>query len=270
MILKIIITLFLFFTIVPASQVQLVESFALSKHTKKVTHKKRKRKKHRSLKRIRKKYSKPKVVIIIDDISHKWQLNKLHSLPFKVTPSIFPPSKMNMNSHLLARGLKHYLVHLPLESKSKKLNSMYKTLFSYDSAKKIEQRVQEIRRLFPTARYVNNHTGSVFTQNYKASKRLYNALNKQGFIFVDSRTTKRSVIPKIAQQMHKRYLKSDLFIDNTLNTNTIMQQIKKGLQEARKRGYVVMIGHPHPQTFRALKRIAKDLKHYNVIYLDEL
>jgi len=74
---------------------------------------------------------------------------------------------MNMYSYKLAIGLKHFMVHLPLESHSKQMNKIYKLIRVTDSKKKMEKRIEEIRKLFPNAKYINNHTGSKFTANYK-------------------------------------------------------------------------------------------------------
>jgi len=274
-----IVALFFLVTVIISANIEVVESFKnnstylkkrVYKNRVSIVHLKAKPKHHKVKKRKKQINRGVKVVIIIDDIAHKWQLNKVQKLPFKVTPSIFPPNKMNMHNNLLAKGLKHFMVHLPLESSSKQMNRMYQTLFRSASSKEIEQRVIEIRKLFPNAHYLNNHTGSLFTQNYRASKLLYKALLKYGFIFLDSRTTKKTVIPKIAKEFKKKYLKSDLFIDNSVNVNSIINEIHKGLAFARKRGYVVMIGHPHLQTFQALLKSRNVLKHYNLIYIDEL
>ena len=212
---------------------------------------------------------KAKLLIIIDDVSHRYQLNLIKNLPFKVTPSIFPPTKMNMHSYKLARGLKHFMVHLPLESHNKQMNTMYKVIRTYYTQKQIDNRVKEIRRLFPNAKYINNHTGSKFSANYKASKRLYKSLIASGFKFVDSRTSINTKFPKIAREFHKRYLKSDLFIDNILNVNSIKAKIRRGVKLAKQRGYAVVIGHPHPQTFRALKELSPLIKSIKTVYVDE-
>ena len=274
-----IVTLFLLVTIVFGTKVEVVESFAVesphrvqqsnhNKHYHLKRHKEKKKVIQKSL--TPKKRKRAKVIIIIDDISHRWQLNKIMALPFKVTPSIFPPNKMNMKSPLLAKGLKHFMVHLPLESSSKKMNSMYKTLYTSASQKEIDARLAEIRRLFPKAKYINNHTGSRFTSNYCASKRLFRAVRKYGFNFVDSRTTEHSQIGRIAKEFGAKYMKSDLFIDNKMSVVAIEKEIRKALAIARRKGYVVMIGHPHPETFKALRMSRNFLKRYNVIYIDEL
>ena len=233
-----------------------------STHTKTIKPKK--------IKKITPKKDRAKLVIVIDDISHKYQLNYIKSLPFKVTPSIFPPSKMNMHSNKLAKNLKHYMVHLPLQSNSKILNRMHKTIFITNSNKEIRARVAEIKRLFPNVKFLNNHTGSIFTQNYKKSKVLYKALLDNNITFVDSRTTQRSQFKRLSREFNKPYYKSDLFIDNNLNISYILNQIRKGVLIAKKRGNAIIIGHPHKETFKALKMAKKYFKNIDIVYIDEL
>ena len=213
--------------------------------------------------------TKARLLIIIDDITTQRQINFLKSLPYKVTPSIFPPNRMNMHTPKLAKNLKHFMIHLPLQSDSKAMNRMHKTLFIYDSDKKIKKRVAEIRKLFPSAKYVNNHTGSVFTADYKKSKVLVKALSKEGFVFVDSRTTDHSTIRKIKRELHLRYIKNDIFIDNIQSVSYSLNKLKKAIALAKKRGYAVVIGHPHPTTFEALKRLKPYLQGVQTVYVDE-
>ncbi len=213
---------------------------------------------------------KPVIVIIIDDVSNYSQIKKIKSLPFKVTPSIFPPSNMSENTPKLTKYLNgHYLIHLPLQSHLAKMNRFRNTLMVYDSKEKIVKRVKEIRKLFPKAKFINNHTGSTFTANYKASKMLYEELIKNRFIFIDSKTTGKSKIKKIAKEFNRAYIKRDIFLDNTQSLSYILNQLKKGIKIAKKIGYAIVIGHPHPATFQALKEAKEILKGVNVLYIDE-
>ena len=232
--------------------------------TKKVTKKTKTTKPKKAL------HKKAQLAIIIDDVSHASEIRFLKSLPYHITPSIFPPTRMNMHSNRLAKNLKHFMVHLPLESDSRAMNKMYKMLFVKDSNKKIRDRVKEIRKLFPNAKYINNHTGSVFSSNYAKSKVLYKALKKEGFIFLDSRTSQRTKFKRIARELGYKYYKSDIFIDNVHNVNYTLNKIKQGVRLAKRRGYAVMIGHPHATTFKALKKAIPFLKEVNMVYIDEL
>jgi len=176
---------------------------------------------------------------------------------------------MNANTPKLARGLKHFMVHFPLESGSAKMNRFSNTLFVNDSAQKVRRRVLQIRRLFPRARFINNHTGSVFTSNYRAMYRLYGYLKEQGFIFLDSRTSRHSKVRKIAAQYRMPYLKRDIFLDNVQTPQAILKQLRLAIRIAKRRGYAIAIGHPHPVTFRVLRQAAPLLRGVRVLYLDE-
>jgi len=213
---------------------------------------------------------KPKLVIIIDDVSHARQLKKIQALHMNITPSIFPPSERSMTSHTLAHGLKHYMIHLPMESGSKQLNKQYKTLKITFSKAEIIARAKELRLLFPTARYVNNHTGSVFTNDYEGMLTLYTALKKEGFMFVDSRTIASTKVPKIAKQFGDAYVARDTFIDNVHNVKMIHQQLRKAVEIAKKNGHAIAIGHPHPVTMKALSRAGSILKDVELVYIDNL
>lgn len=212
----------------------------------------------------------PKLAIVIDDVSHQRQLDAIRSTKLPITPSIFPPSELSMSSHKLARGLKHYMIHLPMESGSKQFNSQYKTLLRYFPAKRIENRVKELRRLFPNARYINNHTGSVYTKDYVAMKRLYHALRKEGFVFVDSRTIGSSKVRKIAHDYGDAYVARDIFIDNKHSISYIHKQLRKAVKKAKKKGYAVAIGHPHKITMQALKSAHDIFKDVELVYIDSL
>ncbi len=214
--------------------------------------------------------TKPKLAIIIDDISNAKQIEEIKALKMKITPSIFPPSRLSMVSHKLAIGLKHYMIHLPMESSSRQFNRQYKTLITDQTKEQIEERVQEIRRLFPTARYVNNHTGSVFTSNYKAMKRLYKALRKEGFTFIDSRTIGSTKVKKIAHEFGDIYIARDIFLDNKQRVKAIHKQLKKAVKIAKKRGYSIAIGHPHKVTMEALAKAGDILKEVKLVYIDEI
>ena len=212
---------------------------------------------------------KPKLAIIIDDVSNAKQLKHILSLPIKVTPSIFPPYELSKSNHKLALGLKHYMIHLPMQS-GKAYDKQYGTLKITDSKEKMEARVKEIRKLFPTARYVNNHTGSAFTDNYKAMEILYGILRKEGFVFVDSRTTASTKVREIAHAFGDAYVARDVFIDNKHNVPYIHKQLRQVVKRAKKKGYAIAIGHPHPVTMKALSSAKDIFKDVELVYIDEI
>lgn len=216
------------------------------------------------------KSAKPKLAIILDDVSNKSQLNKIQATGLKLTPAIFPPSQRSKTSHKLAKELEHYMIHLPMESGSAQFNKQTKTLITTYSKAQIEARVKEIRALFPTARFVNNHTGSVYTDNYHAMKTLYSTLRSEGFVFVDSRTIGSTKVPQIAEEFGDAYVARDVFIDNEHNIPYIHKQLQKAVDKAKKRGYAIAIGHPHKMTLKALSTAENIFSDVELVYIDEL
>jgi polysaccharide deacetylase 2 family uncharacterized protein YibQ len=214
--------------------------------------------------------TRPKLVIIIDDVHTRAQIDAIRSLSWHVTPSVFPPYSLAKHSNELAKGLKHYMIHLPMESGSTQFNRQTKTLMRSFSDAQIEARAKELRRLFPTAVYVNNHTGSTFTSDYRAMKRLYDALKKEGFVFVDSFTIASSKVKRIAHEEGDAYVRRDIFIDNKQDIAYIHRQLAKAVSIARKKGYAIAIGHPHKKTIAALRSAKPILKDVDVVYIDEI
>ena len=213
---------------------------------------------------------KPRLVIIIDDVHTKAQISAIKALKMKITPSIFPPYKLSPNSNLLTRSLEHYMIHLPMESGNKQFNTQYKTLKVSFSNKKIENRIKELRLLFPKAKFINNHTGSVFTSDYAAMHLAYKIMRENGFIFLDSKTISSSKVKDIAEAFGDRYVARDIFIDNTHTVPAIHAQLKKAAALAKKRGYAIAIGHPHQTTMQALVSAKEILKEVETVYIDEL
>ena len=215
-------------------------------------------------------FHKPRLVIIIDDVHTKAQIKAIKALDMKITPSIFPPYKLSPNSNLLTRGLEHYMIHLPMESGNKQFNTQYKTLKVSFSNKKIENRIKELRLLFPKAKFINNHTGSVFTSDYAAMHLAYKIMRENGFIFLDSKTISSSKVKDIAEAFGDRYVARDIFIDNTHTVPAIHAQLKKAVALAKKRGYAIAIGHPHKTTMQALASAKEILEEVETVYIDEL
>jgi len=247
--------------------------FGLEGMIEKLQKRKAEREKQKHSQKVRtvlQKGKRPKLVIIIDDISQPWQIKAIQALPYHITPSIFPPSAQAKYSYKLAYGLEHFMIHLPMQSGNAKMNRMQGTLKVTDSEKKMKARAKEIRQLFPKGLYINNHTGSVFTSNYKAMKKMYGSLKREGFVFVDSRTAGSTKVQRIAKEFGDRYIVRDIFIDNTQSLSYIRKQLSKSVRIAQKRGFAIVIGHPHRVTFKALASAKNLLKNVDVVYMDEL
>jgi len=215
------------------------------------------------------KSKKPLLAIIIDDVSFASEVKKIKALPFKVTPSFFPPTKRHPDTPKLAREFDFYMVHLPLEA----LHYPHpepKTLLTTDTQETITNRIKNVRAWFPRDKFLNNHTGSKFTSDYNSMVKLFNALQKYHIVFIDSRTSAATVAKKVAKQFHEKLLSRDIFLDNKANISYIQNQLKKAVKKAKTKGFAIAIGHPHPKTLQALK-ISKNLfKDVKLVYISTI
>ena len=214
--------------------------------------------------------SKPKIAIIIDDVSTTAQKEKILNVGYKVTMAFLPPTKTHPSSAKIALDLPFYMIHFPMQASSAFKGAEEFTLNINDSYEKIERRVAQLREWYPNAIYTNNHTGSVFTENEEAMDRLLKALKKHNFIFVDSRTSSKSVAKKYALKYDMPYIVRNTFIDNDRSFGAIQSQLKKAIEIAKKTGYAIAIGHPHDVTIKVLKESKHLLKDVEPIYLNQL
>ena len=211
----------------------------------------------------------PKLVIIIDDVASYSHINEIKKINLKLTPSLMPASSDFPNTPKIAKNLEFYMIHLPLEALNYNSNSI-KTLKANDSFEEISKEIYKIRKDFPNAKFINNHTGSKFTSNKKAVIKLLNALDKYGFIFVDSKTISNSKVEEVLKSKNQKYIFRDVFLDNTQNLKDIENELKKAVQIAKKRGFAIAIGHPKKQTLKVLRNSGDILKGVEVVYLRDI
>jgi polysaccharide deacetylase 2 family uncharacterized protein YibQ len=214
-------------------------------------------------------FGKPKLAIIIDDVSVISQVRAIKSLDLPITMSFLPPSKNRPNSPSLAAKESFYMVHLPMEAMSFTKEEPF-TLRVADSQRIIQERINKIKELFPKVRYINNHTGSKFTSDEMAVNRLVFALRKQGISFIDSRTIASTKVPKVMKNYGLKYMARDVFLDHEMDKAYVKNQIKKAVQIAKAHGTAIAIGHPHVNTILAISESKKLFKDVDLVLVDKL
>ncbi len=213
--------------------------------------------------------SKPKLVIIIDDVAFKAQVKKLKAIPYEITPSFFPPTKRHPYTSVYAKEFSHYMVHVPMQAIHFPKPEP-KTLNVGDSYQTILNRIKEIKKEFPKAKFINNHTGSTFTSDKKSMEKLFKALKTENLGFVDSKTTPYSKAKEAKKIYNIPLYSRNIFLDNEENAEYIRKQLKKAVKIAKRRGYAIAIGHPHKVTLETLKNSSDILTDIEVVYIDKL
>ena len=212
----------------------------------------------------------PKLAIIMDDISTNAQASELKKLSIKVTPSIFPPEKQHPKTAELAKEFSVYMVHLPLQALNY-TNEKANTLRTGDSKEKISQRIKDIKKDFKGVKYINNHTGSGFTSDFKSTLALLDELKNSEIYFIDSLTTNKSTVLDASKKLGLKYAYRDVFLDNEQNVSKILKMINKAVAVAKKDGVAIAIFYPYKSTFEALKIAQKDaFDGVEVVYVDKI
>ena len=214
--------------------------------------------------------TKPKLVIIIDDVVSKSQKDKILNIGYPITMAFLPPNGVQKESAIIAQNLPFHMIHFPMQASKNFKNIEVNTLNISDSYEKIEARVKKLRDLYPNTTYTNNHTGSVFTENYEAMDKLFRALKKYNFIFVDSKTTPNSVAKELSIKYQMPYIVRDTFLDNDRSFTAIQNQLKDAIRVAKKQGFAIAIGHPYEVTFQVLKESKHLLNDVEPIFLNKL
>ena len=216
------------------------------------------------------KKNKPKIAIVIDDVTTQAQKDTILSMGYKITMAFLPPTSSHPTSAKIALNLPFYMIHFPMQASPKFKGQEINSLNITDSYETIEKRVKQLREWYPNAVYTNNHTGSVFTENEEAMDKLFRALKKYNFIFVDSRTSNKSVAKKYALKYNMPYIVRNTFIDNEENYQYIQNQLRQAIEIAKKQGYSIAIGHPHSVTLKVLKDSKHLLKDVEPIFINQL
>lgn len=212
---------------------------------------------------------KPMLAIIIDDVAFPADVRRIERTGLPLTMSFMPPTPRHPTSAKLAAKQPYYMVHFPLEAMHFSSEEAH-TLHVGDSEQVIDARVAEIQKLFPKARFVNNHTGSKFTADQTSMEYLIHALNARGIRFIDSRTTAQTAVPDIMKRLGRPYYYRDTFLDNTADADAVKKQVEKAVMRAKKYGFAIAIGHPHSETMAGIVAAKAALAEVQVVPIGTL
>ena len=196
----------------------------------------------------------PKVVVIIDDMGvSAANSTKVEHLPGPLTLSYLPYAKNlpERTKEAAARG-HELMVHMPMQPLNDHIDPGPKVLKGDESPEQFDAILEWGLSQFSGYKGVNNHMGSRLTQNSDAMRRVMEKLAPRGLYFIDSKTIGASVAADMAAQAGMAYAERDVFLDHVISDEYIEASLKKLERIAREKGYAIAIGHPHPETIKAL------------------
>ena len=205
---------------------------------------------------------KVKVAIVIDDIGYDNKIfKKFVDLGIPLTFSILPDQRFSTRIAKEARSLNYeVMLHLPMEPRNPERNPGNGTIVTRMSQDEILRQLSKDIEAVPYIAGVNNHMGSLLTENQEVMNIILEELHKRGLFFVDSKTSPRSVAYETAKRIGIRSGRRDIFLDNKSDIEYIKGQVDKVIRIAKQNGEATAIGHPRARTIAALREKIADFE----------
>ncbi|MDO4560500.1 MAG: divergent polysaccharide deacetylase family protein [bacterium] len=207
----------------------------------------------------------PLLALIVDDGGGQMEYTKrVAALDMPLTWAIIPYQRYSKETAALAasRGVP-YLLHLPMQAEVDKDGAQY-IIGKGMSADSVRQKTAAALDSLPGAIGLNNHRGSLATADAVLMEPVMAELKRRGLIFVDSRTSGKSVAYATALSAGVEALQNRGFLDNTADKNAIAARFREIVKNAQKRGALVVICHFRPSTVMFLEELAKNYKNLPV------
>ncbi|MCR5763671.1 MAG: divergent polysaccharide deacetylase family protein [Treponema sp.] len=186
------------------------------------------------------------LVFIIDDAGHSVEnLKKYTSLPFPITLAVLPGvAETKECAELIVQSKKELMLHQPMQAENLSVNPGPGAITPNMTLGEIKAKVRENLSLLGTGvKGMNNHEGSLITEDEVRIGAVLDAAIECGVYFIDSRTTSLTKAESAAAVRGITIRHRDIFIDNIIEKKEMAAQIYHGLALANKNGTVIMIGH---------------------------
>ena len=210
---------------------------------------------------IQKKFSNPKVAIVIDDFGYNMSdLDTLFGTRLPVTLSILPNLPYSRRVADMARSKGYEVIlHLPLEANDKLAPAEPDTIKTDMDEKKITLMLDQEIGTVPGLKGVSNHQGSKATENKTTMCSIIGDLKKRNLYYFDSLVTDKSICKEAAKNIGVPYAKRDMFLDNDQSQDAIEKQVLSLRRFAFRKGSAIAVCHDRKNTIAVLGRMMPEL-----------
>lgn len=196
----------------------------------------------------------PVIAVVIDDLGvNRTNTKALNELPGPLTMAFLPYAGDIEAQTDAARLAGHELmVHLPMEPYGSDSPGPNALITSLDHDEFVERLALNLNRIKGYVG-VNNHMGSRLTADRGRMDLVMRELRERDVLFLNSKTSPRSVAGEMASRNGVPNTNRDIFLDHVIDIDKIRRQMSLVERVARQTGSAVAIGHPHSATIEALK-----------------
>ena len=197
-----------------------------------------------------------RLAIILDDVAgddSPTSIDSIFALHYPLTLSVLPN---HAHSTQIAEEAHQHgyqvMLHLPMQAvgaEKPESNELHPGMASSEVATELNGMLATV----PYAAGVNNHQGSLATSNPQLMNELMPLLRGRNLFFIDGRTTAATVAFDAARSDGVRTAFRNVpFLDDVRDVTAIRHQLSLAFKDAKEKGEAIAIGHPHPETLRAL------------------
>lgn len=202
----------------------------------------------------------PTIAIIIDDMGHNLvEGERLIALEQPLTLAFLPyrrhTSQLARQAH---QNHKEVMLHAPMAN-TRNFGLGPGGLTPDMDQDSIRTTLRRALQSIPHVRGVNNHMGSLLTQQLEPMDWVMSELDRYPLYFVDSRTIANTVAGDVATAYQIPTMTRDVFLDHEQTEEFVHRQFQLLIRTARKNGTAVGIGHPHRVTVDYLEKHLPEL-----------
>ncbi|OLO42782.1 hypothetical protein BTR23_01925 [Alkalihalophilus pseudofirmus] len=188
-----------------------------------------------------------RAAIIIDDFGGDVNgVDEFFASKIPITVAVMPFLKNSEEQAIKAHELGlEVMLHLPLEPKKGKKSWLGPNPITSDlSDDEVRKRVKAAIESIPHVAGINNHMGSKIVEDEKIMRIILEVVKEHNLYVIDSGTSGKSVIPRLAEEMNIPWATRDTFLDDTHSPSShVYKQMLKMAKVASKRGKAIGIGH---------------------------
>ncbi|WP_196139914.1 divergent polysaccharide deacetylase family protein [Aliikangiella sp. G2MR2-5] len=223
--------------------------------------------------------NKPLISIVVDDLGDNSIIaRQLAQLPVPLTMAILPKTPHAYTIANLANENGHEVImHQPMEAFSRPDLLGPGAIFSDMEEQEVLDTIIENAETIPHLVGLNNHMGSLLTQDIKKMNQVMQTVKARNWYFLDSKTNKESQAESIASKWGVPAVGRDIFLDHHTQSEKIelekilLRRLEQAKNIAHQYGKVVVICHPYPETFSFLAKKLPELKsNFNFVKISEL
>ena len=185
------------------------------------------------------------LVFVFDDAGlNPANVKRYTALPFPVTIAVLPKLSHSRECADITRTSgNEVILHQPMQAVNIKVNpgpgAILPEMSTFEIASVLKENLSEIGPV----KGLNNHEGSLITQDVIKIGTVLDVADEAGIFFLDSRTTAETKAPQAALERGMQIYERDVFIDDVITRRVMLLEIYRGINIANKKGAAIMIGH---------------------------